>query len=169
MGPSRRNRRSRSRQKISPFDVSWFEEPVSSDDLDGLRLVRDRAPAGMDIAAGEYGWTAHYFRRMLEAHAVDVLQIDATRAGGITGFIEAAHLADAFGIAVSSHCAPAIHLHAALGAPRFAHLEWFADHVRVEAMLFDGTTEPILGALTPNLARPGLGITLARDARRFRL
>ena len=35
--------------------VTWFEEPVSSDDLAGLRLLRDRAPAGMAIAAGEYG------------------------------------------------------------------------------------------------------------------
>jgi len=64
---------------FTEFDVSWFEEPVSSDDLDGLRLLRDRAPAGMEIAAGEYGYDLFYFRRMLEAGAVDVLQADATR------------------------------------------------------------------------------------------
>ena len=72
---------------FAELGVTWFEEPVSSDDLDGLRLLRDRAPAGMDIAAGEYGYDLFYFRRMLEAGAVDVLQADATRCGGITGFL----------------------------------------------------------------------------------
>ena len=60
-------------------DVRWFEEPVSSDDLAGLRLMRERVPAGMAIAAGEYGYDAWYFRRMLDAGAVDVLQAEATR------------------------------------------------------------------------------------------
>ena len=41
---------------FAELGVSWFEEPVSSDDLEGLRLLRDRAPEGMDIAAGEYGY-----------------------------------------------------------------------------------------------------------------
>jgi hypothetical protein len=71
-------------EKFADFNVSWFEEPVSSDDLAGLRLVRDRAPAIMEIAAGEYGYDAWYFREMLSAGAVDVLQADATRCGGIT-------------------------------------------------------------------------------------
>src|SRR5581483_3886374 len=67
--------------------VTWFEEPVSSDDLEGLHLMREHAPAGMEIAAGEYGYDLWYFRRMLEAEAVDVLQADATRCAGITGFL----------------------------------------------------------------------------------
>jgi L-alanine-DL-glutamate epimerase-like enolase superfamily enzyme len=58
-------------EAFAAMGVSWFEEPVSSDDLDGLRLLRDRAPAGMDIAAGEYGYDLFYFRRMLEADAVE--------------------------------------------------------------------------------------------------
>src|SRR3954453_9724045 len=90
--------------------VSWFEEPVSSDDLDGLRLLRDRGPAGMAIAAGEYGHDAAYFRRTLEACAVDVLQADATRCGGITGFMQAVALCEAYGVPLSSHCAPSLHL-----------------------------------------------------------
>jgi len=52
-------------EKFSEFGVRWFEEPVSSDDLEGLRLIRDRAPAIMDIAAGEYGYDIFYFRNML--------------------------------------------------------------------------------------------------------
>jgi L-alanine-DL-glutamate epimerase-like enolase superfamily enzyme len=120
--------------------VRWFEEPVSSDDLDGLRLVRDRAPAGMDVAAGEYGYDLVYFRRMLEAHAVDVLQADVGRAGGVTGFLEVAALCDAHQLPLSAHTAPALSLHVCCAAPRVRHLEWFHDHVRIEQLLFDGVT-----------------------------
>src|SRR5204863_5715924 len=96
-------------QRFAEHGVTWFEEPVSSDDLAGLRLLRDRAPAGMDVAAGEYGYALAYFRTMLEAGAVDVLQADATRCAGITGFLQAAALADAHHLAISAHTAPTIH------------------------------------------------------------
>jgi L-alanine-DL-glutamate epimerase-like enolase superfamily enzyme len=92
--------------QFADLGVSWFEEPVSSDDLAGLHLIRNRAPSGMDIAAGEYGYEPLYFRRMLESGAVDVLQADATRCGGITGFLKAADLCEAFGLPFSAHCAP---------------------------------------------------------------
>jgi len=148
--------------------IAWFEEPVSSDDLEGLALVRARAPAGMDIAAGEYGYEPFYFRRMLAAGAVDVLQADATRCLGITGFLRAADLADAWNLPLSSHCAPAIHLAPACAAPRLAHMEWFHDHVRIESMLFDGAPRLKAGLATPDSARPGHGLALKRaDAERF--
>ncbi|HCF57217.1 MAG TPA: mandelate racemase [Myxococcales bacterium] len=150
--------------------VSWFEEPVSSDDLEGLRLVRDRSPAGMDIAAGEYGFHSNYFRRMLAAGAVDVLQADVTRCGGFTGFAKVAALCEAFGLPLSTHCAPALSLFAACSAQPVRHLEWFHDHARIEQMLFDGTPQPFGGALEPNLARAGLGLVFKRqDAARFAL
>ena len=148
--------------------VTWFEEPVSSDDLEGLRLVRDRAPGGMAITAGEYGYDLAYFRRMLEAQAVDVLQADATRCAGITGFLGAAALAEAFGVPLSSHCAPTVHLPLCLAARPAAHLEYFHDHARIEKMLFDGFREPRDGRLAADLSRPGLGVELKdADARRF--
>ena len=154
--------------RFADLDVRWFEEPVSSDDLPGLRLVRDRAPAAMDVAAGEYGYDPFYFQRMLEAGAVDVLQADATRCGGISGFIAAHALADAHGLPLSAHCAPAIHLHLGCALPRVRHLEYFYDHQRIERMLFDGAVMPENGALAPDLTRPGLGLTLKRnDAARF--
>ena len=150
--------------------VRWFEEPVSSDDVEGLRLLRDRAPAGMEIAAGEYGWDAFGFLRLLQAGAVDVLQADATRCGGITGLLRAAALADAYGLPLSTHCAPALHLQVACALPRFAHLEWFHDHQRIERELFEGFVEPVGGRLRPDLSRPGLGLEFrAADARRYAL
>lgn len=139
--------------------VTWFEEPVSSDDLDGLRLMRDRGPPGMDISAGEYGYDQFYFLRMLQAQAVDTLQADATRCGGVTGFMAAAALVDAFGLPLSSHCAPALHLALCCAAQRAVHLEYFHDHVRIEQMLFDAVCVPVNGMLAPDLSRPGLGLT----------
>jgi L-alanine-DL-glutamate epimerase-like enolase superfamily enzyme len=153
---------------FSNLGVTWFEEPVVSDDLEGLRLIRDRAPAWMDIAAGEYGYDLVYFRRMCEAGAVDVLQADATRCAGVTGFMRAAAVAEAFHVPLSSHCAPSIHAHACCAASAARHLEYFHDHVRIERMLFDGTLEPMNGALAPAADRPGFGLTFkAADARAY--
>jgi L-alanine-DL-glutamate epimerase-like enolase superfamily enzyme len=145
------------------YGVTWFEEPVSSDDLEGLHLIRDRAPVGLDIAAGEYGYSALYFRRMLEAEAVDVLQADATRCTGITGFLQAGTLCEARGLSLSAHCGPAIHLHAACAVTNFRHIEYFHDHVRIEHMLFDGVVTPVNGQLSPDRSRPGMGLELKRS------
>ncbi|HET7825051.1 MAG TPA: enolase C-terminal domain-like protein [Anaeromyxobacter sp.] len=143
---------------FAALGVTWLEEPVSSDDLDGLRLRRDRAPAGMDVAAGEYGFTPWYFRRMLEAGAVDVLQADATRCGGPTGFLRVAALCDAFQVPLSAHCAPQLHAHLCCAAARARHVEWFHDHARIERMLFEGALQPERGLLRPDPSRPGLGV-----------
>ena len=150
------------------YRVGWFEEPVSSDDLAGLRLMRERAPPCMEIAAGEYGYDIDYYRHMLAVGAVDVVQADVTRCGGITGFLQVATLADAHHVDLSGHCAPALHLHAACAAPRLRHLEWFHDHVRIEHMLFDGAPVPKNGCIAPDLTRAGHGLTFReRDAERF--
>lgn len=155
-------------ERFREHGVSWFEEPVSSDDLEGLRLLRDRAPAGMEIAAGEYGYDGFYFRRMLAAGAVDVLQADATRCAGITGFLEADALCRAHGVPLSAHTAPALHLHAGCAAPGVRHLEYFHDHVRLEQLLFDGVVSPKEGALAPDLSRAGHGLVLREaDAVRY--
>ena len=148
--------------------VTWFEEPVSSDDLQGLRLIRDRAPAGMEIAAGEYGYDAGYFRRMLQAGAVDVLQADATRCGGVTGFLQAAALCTAYHLPLSAHTAPALHTHVCCAALPIRHLEYFHDHVRIERLFFEGAAQPVNGTLRPDLSRPGMGIALkTKDVERF--
>lgn len=149
--------------------VIWFEEPVSSNDHAGLALMRERAPAGMAITAGEYGYDPGYFRAMLEDKCVDILQADATRCGGITGFLRAAALCDGFEIPLSSHCAPSIHLAPACAAPRLEHMEWFHDHVRIEQMLFDGAPQLKNGHIAPDLSRKGHGLVFRKaDAARYR-
>ena len=148
--------------------VSWFEEPVPSRDVEGLRLLRDRAPGGMDVAAGEYGFDAGDFRRLLEAGAVDVLQPDATRCQGISGFLQACTLAAAYGIDASAHTAPALHAHVGCAAENVRHIEWFHDHVRIEERLFDGAPRPDAGRVRPDPDRTGLGLELKRhDATRY--
>ena len=150
------------------WDVAWFEEPVSSNDLEGLHLIRNLAPPSMEIAAGEYGYTDFYFRRMIAAGAVDVLQADITRCGGLTGFLRVAALAEANSIPLSAHCAPLLHLHPACSIGAFRHAEYFHDHVRIERMFFDGVPLPEKGFLKPDLAQPGLGVVFKQiDASKY--
>lgn len=155
-------------QIFDQYGVHWFEEPVSSDHLRDLRLIRERAPERIEIAAGEYGYDLFYFRHMLEAGAVDVLQADGTRCGGFTGFMGAAQVAASFGCPLSAHCAPSLHMHVGAAVPQFRHIEYFHDHVRIESMFFDGFIGQKNGYLEPDLSRPGLGLTLKRrDALRY--
>jgi L-alanine-DL-glutamate epimerase-like enolase superfamily enzyme len=155
---------------FSKMHVTWFEEPVSSDDLEGLRLMRDHGPPGIDLAAGEYGFDITYFERMLDAGSVDVLQADATRCGGFTGFLQAASVAEAHHIPLSSHCAPALHLHVGCAARPLRHAEYFHDHVRIENIFFDGVSQPENGMIKPDISRPGMGLELkAADAKRYQL
>ena len=143
--------------------VTWFEEPVSSDDRCGLKLIRLRAPAGMDIAAGEYGATLDDFRLLLDGGAVDCLQADATRCGGITGFLKVAALAEAFHMPLSAHCAPELHGHLGCCVRGLRHIEYFHDHVRLAPLLFDGVLTPTRGELTPDRSRSGHGHTLKEE------
>ena len=147
--------------------VTWFEEPVSSDDLEGLREIRDQVEP--DVAAGEYGYDLAYFQRMLRAGAVDCLQADVTRCGGITEFLRVGALAAANGVQLSAHCAPAASAAPCAAVHMFRHLEHFADHERIESLAFDGVLDPKDGVLRPDRSRPGTGLELKRtDIERFR-
>lgn len=149
-------------------EVTWFEEPVSSDDLQGLHEVRDLVDA--DVTAGEYGTDTFYFRRMCEAGAVDCLQIDATRCGGYTEWLRSAAVAHAYGLEVSAHCAPNMHAHVGAATPNLRHLEWFHDHVRLESMLFEGALTTADGRVRPDAAAVGNGLHLDRDTtQRFQV
>lgn len=156
------------RRLAAEYGVTWFEEPVSSDDLVGLREVRDQVP--IDVAAGEYGYDEGYFARMVTAQAVDCLQVDVTRCGGYTCWLRAAAIAAASGLEVSGHCAPALHAQVAGAIPNLRHLEFFHDHSRLEAMLFDGVLTPKRGVLVPDSSCPGHGYIFRQaDAACFRV
>lgn len=154
-------------REAADFDVHWFEEPVSSDDLVGLREVRDLVDA--DVTAGEYGFDLVYFERMLSARAVDCIQADVSRCGGITEWLRVAAVAAAHNLEISGHCGPHLHAQVAMAVPNVRHLEWFHDHVRIESMFFDGTLDPTGGTIRPDPTAPGNGLTLRRsDIERFR-
>jgi L-alanine-DL-glutamate epimerase-like enolase superfamily enzyme len=156
--------------QFADLGATWFEEPVSSDDLDGLHSLRENGPPGLEIAAGEYAYNAYESRALLQRQAVDVLQIDATRCGGYTGFLRAAALAEAWNLPVSAHTAPALHLPVCCAASHCRHIEWFHDHARIEAMLFDGAPVPHDGTIALQAGAAGHGLAFRRDeAERFAL
>jgi L-alanine-DL-glutamate epimerase-like enolase superfamily enzyme len=152
-------------QELRP---AWFEEPVSADHLDGLRTVREAVSA--DVAAGEYGTDLFYFQRLCQADAVDCVQVDVSRCGGITQWLRIAALVAAYGLQVSGHCAPHLSAHAAAATENFRHLEWFHDHVRIERKFFDGTLDPAGGAIAPDAHTPGNGLSLrTADTEKYRV
>jgi L-alanine-DL-glutamate epimerase-like enolase superfamily enzyme len=148
---------------FSNYGVDWLEEPVPATERWELAHLRQRLQGGMRVVAGEYGYRPTDFTDLLTAGAVDVLQADATRCGGITGFLKAGHLCEPFRTPLSSHCAPAVHLHAALSLPAFSIAEYFHDHVRIERQFFEGAGLPQNGKLYPDLAQPGLGLTFREN------
>ncbi len=156
--------------QFKEYNISWFEEPVTSDNLEGLQFIREHVQPEVNIAAGEYGYNLAYFYHMLKANAVDVLQADATRCGGITNFLKAGALAEAQQLPFSAHCAPALHLHAAVSLHNFYIAEYFYDHARIENMLFDGVMQPKNGKLFPDTSRSGLGLAFKHaDAEKYKI
>jgi L-alanine-DL-glutamate epimerase-like enolase superfamily enzyme len=155
-------------ERFAEQRVTWFEEPVFREDYEGTRMVRERAPAGMEISSGEYGYGLYQFQRMLEQKTVDVLQADATRCGGFSGLLAVDGLCQAWMMPLSTHCAPYLHIHAAAALKQLRHIEYFFDHARIERMLFDGPPAPAKGALVPDLSRPGIGLELKKaDAEAY--
>jgi L-alanine-DL-glutamate epimerase-like enolase superfamily enzyme len=153
--------------ELSAVGVSWLEEPVSSQDLAGLAAVRRQVLP--DVAAGEYSWSLADSARLIDAGAVDCLQLDVTRCGGITEFVRGAALAASHNLQVSGHCAPNLHAHVGAAVPNLRHVEYFHDHQRIERMFFDGALDPAGGAMSPDPGRPGHGLALrGADTERYR-
>jgi L-alanine-DL-glutamate epimerase-like enolase superfamily enzyme len=153
--------------ELAAIGVSWFEEPVSSQDLAGLAAVRQQVRP--DVTAGEYSWSLADSARLIEAGAVDCLQLDVTRCGGVTEFIRGAALAAANNLQVSGHCAPNLHAHVGAAVPNLRHVEYFHDHQRIERLFFDGALDPAGGTLRPDPDRPGHGLTHRHaDTERYR-
>ncbi|MDI1289981.1 MAG: enolase C-terminal domain-like protein [bacterium] len=151
--------------RLDDLGVTWFEEPVSSDDTDSLGLLRHTLRC--DVAAGEYISDRYDARRL--APAVDCLQLDVTRCGGYTGWLAAASVAAAHNLQVSAHCAPALHLPVAAASAHLRHVEYFIDHVRLDAVLFDGVPAAADGHLHVDSSVSGHGMTVSERASDYRL
>ncbi|MBJ7593960.1 MAG: mandelate racemase [Candidatus Dormibacteraeota bacterium] len=150
------------------LNVTWFEEPVTSDDLVGLSQLREALP--LEVTAGEYGYHLEYFSAMLAAGSVDVMQADIGRCAGVTEWLRVAATTAAYKVPFSAHCGPSIHVHPATVPPNLRHIEYFHDHVRVDHLLFEGVLKPEGGALRPADDRPGIGLSLKEaDAAPFRV
>ncbi|HEY4289839.1 MAG TPA: enolase C-terminal domain-like protein [Puia sp.] len=157
-------------EAFSEYRVSWLEEPVSSDNLAGLCFIREHLRHNCAIAAGEYGYNLPYFEAMLRAGAVDVLQADITRCGGMTYLLKTGYLCEGHQLPFSTHCAPSLHLPAALALPSFYIAEYFHDHIRIESMLFEGVPAPVGGCLAADTGRPGFGLEFKyADAQKYRV
>jgi len=76
--------------------------------------------------------------------------------------------ARAAGTEVSAHCAPSLHACVAAAVPNLRHVEWFADHVRLERALFENTPDVHDGAIWPNPSGPGHGMTISADAEQWK-
>jgi L-alanine-DL-glutamate epimerase-like enolase superfamily enzyme len=148
---------------LDSLGVMWLEEPVSSDDLDTLSLLRQSLRC--DVTAGEYADSVQYVQRMCAAGAVDCLQIDVTRCAGYTEWLRCAAVAASHGLQVSAHCAPALHASVAASIPNLRHVEWFADHARLEPMLVTGVP-PFVDGVMHLSDQPGHGMSLRPDVDR---
>lgn len=157
-------------EEFAKHQVTWFEEPVSSDNVESLRFLRNRAPAMVKIVAGEYGYIPQYYETLVQPPAVDVLQADASRCGGISGFIQIGMMCSSLDMLYSSHCVPLVHLHAAISLPEFFIAEYFYDHVRIENIFFESSAKVEEGHLVPDQYTPGIGIEFKHsDAEKYKI
>lgn len=157
-------------RQFGDVGVTWFEEPVTSDDRVGLHLMVEHAPPIMNIAAGEYCYVLDDARLLLQAQAVDVLQADVTRCGGVTNFLKIGNVCETYHFPLSAHTSPSVHATLCCALVKAINVEYFHDHARIEQMIFDGAAKPVNGNLKPDLSRPGLGLALKRkDAQKFQI
>jgi L-alanine-DL-glutamate epimerase-like enolase superfamily enzyme len=144
-------------RRLEEYDLTWIEEPLDAYDVKGHAALREALDT--PIASGEMLSSATDLRRFLEADAVDVIQPDAVRIGGITPYRRVSDLADELGVTVAPHFATQLHVHLAACQPREGWVEWF-DWLDP---LFDERVELRDGkVVVPD--RPGLGLTLSQRA-----
>lgn len=144
-------------RRLEDLDLAWIEEPVDAHDVAGHAALR--ATLDTPIATGEMLSSATDLLRLLDADAVDVLQPDAVRIGGITPYRRVSELADERNVMVAPHFATPLHIHLAAAQPREGWVEWFdwLDPLFEERLELRGGR-----VVVPD--RPGLGLTLARGA-----
>jgi L-alanine-DL-glutamate epimerase-like enolase superfamily enzyme len=148
--------------------VSWFEQPVRCTDFNAMHELRQHLPTGMRLATGEYIYELAQVTNLLRMRSADVIQLDVTRCQGVTGFLKAAAVCEAFDIPISSHCAPALHVALGCALPGMQRLEYFYDHARLENLIFDGVPQVQDGFLKPDASALGFGLILkTEDIKRW--
>jgi D-galactarolactone cycloisomerase len=148
---------------VSALNLRWLEEPVRwYDQLQGLRRVREAT--GIPISAGQGEISRFGCRDLITSEAVDILNVDATIAGGITEWRKIAAMAEMFGVGMGHHEEPQVAIHLLSGVPNGLFVEIFPDPDR-DPMWFDlPVRQPeIKNGYMEVPAGPGLGIDLQRE------
>jgi L-alanine-DL-glutamate epimerase-like enolase superfamily enzyme len=152
---------------LEPFNLRWLEEPVIPDDVAGYAALR--AMGRIPIAGGEHEFTLYGFRQLLDAKAVDYIQFDTNRVGGITQARKVAALAEAHSVPVIPHAGQMHNYHLVMASYNSPMAEFFPP-VDVEVgnelfwYIFKGEPTPQDGYIELDVSRPGLGVEIDEDA-----
>jgi L-alanine-DL-glutamate epimerase-like enolase superfamily enzyme len=152
---------------LEPFHLRWLEEPVIPDDMHGYASLK--AMNRIPIAGGEHGFTQYEFRDMLEMRAVDYIQYDTNRVGGITQARKISTMAESFGVPVVPHAGQMHNYHLVMSSLNSPMAEFFPP-VDVEVgnelfwYIFDGEPTPVNGEIDLRDDVPGLGLTIKEGA-----
>ncbi|MBB5751177.1 mandelate racemase/muconate lactonizing enzyme family protein [Prosthecomicrobium pneumaticum] len=105
-----------------PFDVAWYEEPLPAEDLGGH--IRLSAATTLPVAVGESIYSVSHFREYLQREACSIVQADVARIGGITPWLKAAHLAEAFNVPICPHFLMELHVGLVCAVPNGRWVEY---------------------------------------------
>lgn len=159
-------------RELEPFRLMWLEDPTPPDNVSALKRVTDASP--VPICSGENHYTRHGFREMLTSQAVDIVQPDIPKAGGLLEAKKIADLADVYYIPVAAHnvSSPIGTLaacHACASMHNFTVLEFHGQDVDWWDDLFVGGHPMIERGHIRLPDRPGLGIELNEEIARQHL
>ena len=152
---------------LEPYRLRWLEEPVIPDDIHGYAALK--ALGRIPIAGGEHEFTLYGFRQLLEARAIDYIQFDTNRVGGITQARKVAALAEAHAVPVIPHAGQMHNFHVVMASLNSPMAEFFP-RVDVEIgnelfwYIFDGEPEPVAGTIDLREDVPGLGVKIKEGA-----
>ncbi len=158
---------------LEPFHLRWLEEPVIPDDTRGYKELK--AYGRVPIAGGEHEFTIFGFRDLLEANALDYIQFDTNRVGGISQARKISALAEAFQVPVVPHAGQMHNYHVVMASLNSPMAEFFPK-VDVEVgnelfwYIFDGEPVPVDGYIDLDENTPGLGLTVNEESlKRFKI
>jgi D-arabinonate dehydratase len=154
---------------VEPLDIRWFEEPCHWHD-DARMMAEVRRATRIPVTAGQSEITSHAVRRLLDAHAVDLVNFDASEGGGVTEWRRAAALCAAAGVKMAHHEEPQIAAHLLASVPHGTYVECFADPERDPAwQSLWANRPPVKGGTIAIPDDPGFGLVLDEAMlRRYR-